>query len=122
MHQMIDHISTTEEHGDTNQHRNKKRHDGFLSFSNRQYNAAMKCAFPPYNLQIFDGVPSWYIEGLSAARLNTKLYSITSSARADSGGGTSMPSAFAVLRLITNSNLVTCTRSAGLSPLRTRPA
>ena len=51
-------------------------------------------------------------------------YSITSSARADSGGGTSMPSVFAVLRLITNSNLVTCTtgRSAGLSPLRTRPA
>ena len=34
-------------------------------------------------------------------------YSITSSARADSGGGTSMPSALAVLRLITNSNFVT---------------
>ena len=34
-----------------------------------------------------------------------------------------MPSALAVLRLITNSNLVDCTtgRSAGLSPLRIRP-
>jgi hypothetical protein len=46
-------------------------------------------------------------------------HSIISSARADNVGGTSMPSAFAVLRLITNSNLVDCTigRSAGLAPL-----
>ena len=29
---MVDHVSTTEEHGDTNQHRNKKRHDGLLCF------------------------------------------------------------------------------------------
>jgi putative tryptophan/tyrosine transport system substrate-binding protein len=36
-------------------------------------------------------------------------YSITSSARANGVGGTSIPSAFAVLRLITNSNLVDCT-------------
>jgi hypothetical protein len=36
------------------------------------------------------------------------LHSITSSARASSVGGTSRPSAFAVLRLITNSNLVAC--------------
>jgi hypothetical protein len=45
-------------------------------------------------------------------------YSITSSARARSGG-TVMPSAFAVLRLITGSNLVGCWtgRSAGFSPL-----
>src|SRR5262245_20340023 len=42
-------------------------------------------------------------------------HSITSSARASSVGGTVMPSAFAVLRLITNSYLVgACTgRSAG---------
>ena len=51
-------------------------------------------------------------------------YSITSSARASSVGGTSRPSAFAVLRLMISSNFVGCTtgRSAGLSPFRIRPA
>src|SRR5262245_29931564 len=50
------------------------------------------------------------------------FYSITSSARASSAGGTSSPSVLAVLRLITNSYLVgACTgRSAGFSPLRMR--
>ena len=50
------------------------------------------------------------------------LHSITSSARASSVGGTSRPSALAVLRLITSSYLVgACTgRSAGFSPLRMR--
>src|SRR5262245_41743411 len=50
-------------------------------------------------------------------------HSITSSARASNDGGTSMPSAFAVLRLMTNSNLVGCTtgRSPGFSPFRMRP-
>ena len=45
-------------------------------------------------------------------------YSITSSARASSAGGTVRPSAFAVLRLITNSNLTepATGKSAGLSP------
>ena len=45
-------------------------------------------------------------------------YSITSSARASSVGGTSMPSTLAVLRLMTNSNLVgSCTgRSEGVAP------
>jgi hypothetical protein len=45
---------------------------------------------------------------------------MTSSARADSVGDTSRPSAFAVLRLITNSNFVDrmTGRSAGFSPLR----
>ena len=51
-----------------------------------------------------------------------ELYSITSSARASSDGGTVRPSVFAVLRLITSSYLVgACTgRSAGFSPLRMR--
>jgi len=51
------------------------------------------------------------------------FHSITSSARASSAGGTSRPSALAVLRLMTSSNLVGCItgRSAGLSPLRMRP-
>jgi hypothetical protein len=50
------------------------------------------------------------------------VHSITSSARASREGGIVMPSAFAVLRLITNSYLVgACTgSSAGFSPLRTR--
>ena len=50
-------------------------------------------------------------------------YSITSSARASSVGGTARPSAVAVLRLTTSSNFVGCTtgRSLGFSPLRMRP-
>jgi hypothetical protein len=53
-------------------------------------------------------------------RSKQHLYSITSSAMESSPGGTSMPSARAVLRLMTNSNLVDCStgRSAGFAPLR----
>jgi hypothetical protein len=49
-------------------------------------------------------------------------HSITSSARATSVAGTSMPSILAVCRLMTNSNLVGCRtgRSAGFPPLRMR--
>src|SRR6202030_1074591 len=48
-------------------------------------------------------------------------HSMTSSAWARMEGGTVRPSALAVLRLITSSNLVGCStgRSAGLAPLRT---
>src|SRR5215475_1948998 len=47
-------------------------------------------------------------------------YSITSSARASSMGGTLRPIAFAVFPLITISNLVACStgRSLGLAPLK----
>src|SRR5262249_17194851 len=50
-------------------------------------------------------------------------HSITSSARASSVVGISRPSALAVARLMTNSNLVGCItgRSDGLAPLRMRP-
>ena len=60
-----------------------------------------------------------FIAGLPLAQ---PLHSITSSARASSVGGTSIPSAFAVFRLITSSYLVgACTgRSDGFSPLRMR--
>src|SRR3974390_1211656 len=53
-----------------------------------------------------------------------RTYSITSSARADSVGGISSPSAVAVLRLMANWKLVGSTtgRSPGFSPLRIRPA
>src|SRR5215468_4842820 len=52
------------------------------------------------------------------------LHSITSSARATSCRGTSIPSASAVLRLMISSTLVTCWtgNSPGFSPLRIRPA
>jgi hypothetical protein len=51
-------------------------------------------------------------------------YSMISSAWAERFGGTSMPSALPVLRLMTNSNLADCTtgKSAGFSPLRILPA
>src|SRR5262245_32410705 len=53
----------------------------------------------------------------------TAHHSITSSAMASSPGGKLRPNTLAVLRLITNSNLVDWTtgRSAGFSPLRIRP-
>src|SRR5205807_5719091 len=48
------------------------------------------------------------------------FHSITSSARASSVGGTSRPSALAVLRLMTNSNFVGCSigNSEAFAPLR----
>jgi hypothetical protein len=51
-------------------------------------------------------------------------YSMISSARCSSDCGTVRPSALAVLRLITSSNLVGCWtgRSAGFAPLRILPA
>src|SRR6266851_6324261 len=57
-------------------------------------------------------------------RSKHRLYSITSSARVNIRGETVRPIAFAVLRLSTNSNLVPIMtgKSAGLSPLRIRPA
>src|SRR5262249_40136536 len=51
-------------------------------------------------------------------------HSITQSARASSIGGRSRPTILAVWALMTSSNLLDRTpgRSAGLAPLRTRPA
>jgi len=59
----------------------------------------------------------------SARRRHSTIHSITSSARASNVGGTVRPRALAVVRLITNSNLVDCStgRSAGLAPLRIFP-
>src|SRR5262249_26343177 len=48
-------------------------------------------------------------------------HSITSSARASSVGGTSRPSARAVIRLITKSNLLACSTGGSFSPFRIRP-
>src|SRR5262249_19720113 len=56
------------------------------------------------------------------APLHLRGHSMTSSARASSGSGTSIPRARAVLRLIASSYFTgACTgRSAGFSPFRTR--
>src|SRR3954470_10786173 len=61
---------------------------------------------------------------LDRASFAWRTHSITSSAMASSPCGKLRPNVLAVLRLITNSNLVDCTtgRSAGFSPLRIRPA
>src|SRR5262245_35757580 len=61
-------------------------------------------------------------EQVQHIRSGNRDYSITSLARASTDTGTSMPSDFAVLRLISSSYLVgACTgRSAGFSPLRMR--
>src|SRR5215469_4266228 len=61
---------------------------------------------------------------LCAKSGHSLFYSMISSASAERFGGTSMPSALAVLRLMTNSNLTDCTtgKSAGFSPLRILPA
>ena len=72
--------------------------------------------------QLFrDRMSRWASNGLM--RRSKASHSITSSASASSVGGISRPSAFAVFRLMTNSNLVDCMtgRSASFSPLRTRP-
>src|SRR6516162_700820 len=55
--------------------------------------------------------------GWIAPACGWRTHSITSSARASKVGGTSRPSAFAVVRLRTNSNFVDCTtgRSAGIT-------
>ena len=50
-----------------------------------------------------------------APQQNYKCYSITSSARANSIGGTVSPSAFADLRLMTKSNLVGCSTGSSLA-------
>jgi hypothetical protein len=56
--------------------------------------------------------------GVSGPIRTLRCYSITSSAVASIAGGTVMPRALAVLRLITSSNLVGCSmgRSPGLVP------
>jgi hypothetical protein len=68
-------------------------------------------------------VPKAAVSNRSKMRGQSQNYSITSSAIESTPGGTSMPSARAVCRLMTNSNLINCStgRSAGLAPLRMWP-
>jgi hypothetical protein len=62
-------------------------------------------------------------EADSCTAARERPYSMISSAAADMPSGTLRPSAFAVFKLITNSNLLDCMtgRSAGFSPLRILP-
>src|SRR5215471_7115531 len=62
--------------------------------------------------------------GGPTADIGESSHSITASAVAIREGDTLIPSALAVCRLMTNSNLVDCTtgRSAGFAPLRILPA
>src|SRR5215471_7090238 len=71
----------------------------------------------------FAGEPR-HVRFVPEADISWACYSITSSARAISCRGTSMPSVLAVLRLMISSTLVTCWtgKSPGFSPLSIRPA
>src|SRR5262245_35037237 len=59
------------------------------------------------HLQCTSACPLWAKSGLMHC-LKGRLYSITSSARAMSAGGTERPRALAVLRFATSSNFVGC--------------
>ena len=69
-------------------------------------------------------VPIPDVSVCSKLRIQMLAYSITSSARASKDGGVVIPSALAVLTLITSSVFETCctVRSDGLSPFNTRLA
>src|SRR5262249_33937794 len=86
--------------------------------------AARQHADPPHTLALLRTRRKWPRDSGTAEKANELAppHSITSSARASSVSGTVRPSALAVLRLITSSNLVGCWmgKSAGLAPLRMR--
>ena len=92
--------------------RNVCRHSGAPGFSPRAPQSDI------HDRRVIDSGPA-----ASRAMPEMTTHSITSSAIDSTAGGTSMPSARAVLRLMANSNLVNCStgKSAGLTPLRMRP-
>src|SRR5262249_8285767 len=105
------------ERGDTRDHGQQDRNDGYLHLGSSSGVFEFYCKLVSISSQLCR-------ELTRSPRLgHCPDYSITSSARASSVGGTSMPSALAVERLITNSNLLDWTtgRSAGLVPCRMRP-
>src|ERR1700731_4639733 len=99
-----------------------------------RYPKASDISSPPCLLRLLPAgaVAGWGLHPLESAALSRRTpeaairlpHSITSSARARIDGGTVSPSALAVLRLTTSSNVVGCCtgRSAGLAPLRILPA
>ena len=107
--------------GNSRPYRERPLHVSYGSFASKATEAVRPCisATPPK--ADVNSPPR-----LSPLSATSRLapHSITSSASASIMGGMSRPSALAVLRLITNSNLVGCMtgRLAGFSPLRTLPA
>src|SRR3984893_2147013 len=89
-----------------------------LGASDTRNSEIANCGHDPVRSYAFRPAPAKLAIGDDAA------HSMTSSARARIDGGTERPSALAVLRLITSSNVVGCCigRSAGLAPLRIFPA
>jgi hypothetical protein len=97
------------------------------SFTTDALEATQSCmsALPPKaDMDQRDGNVRLVPTAAVSSRSKVIPYSITSSARASSVGDISTPSAFAVPRLMTSSNLVARSTgmSAGLAPFRIRPA
>ena len=83
----------------------------------RESGKTITCPRPRVRLDDERHVPGMAVLLLAGTRVD---HSITWSARSSSEGGIVRPNAFAVLRLITSSNVVGCSigTSAGLAPLR----
>jgi hypothetical protein len=81
---------------------------------------SLKALDPEWPIREADLIADMIAGPLSAIDRHSPSYSIKSSARASNAGGTVIPSALAVLMLITNSNLVGCStgRSAGFAPCK----
>src|SRR5262245_53586365 len=119
-HRIVENEQTEREHSDR----------WFCSINVRFGSKADICSAPAHvrftpesgRVRRNQGCPLWAKSGL-LHRSKRDLYSITSSARDSSACGTVRPSALAVFWLMYSSTLVACWtgRSAGLSPLRTRP-
>jgi len=100
-------------------HINYRKNDRWRS--HRFYRALQRLKSPMrYICGIFGAPPFSSFSTQSANSGSRRTYSITSSARCWTDKGTSTPSAFAVFKLITSSNLVGCStgRSAGFAPRR----
>ena len=98
-----------------------KRHAGWLTETAEVPQIPDVFAAAPKGVSL---VPFTAVSKCSNSALWTIVYSTTSSARNMIDSGIVRPSVFAVVRLITNSNLVGCMtgKSVGCAPLRMRPA
>jgi len=94
-----------------------------LTFFN-QLSGATRCPlYPQKRTSQITVVMSALCQKQTFCAAEKSRYSITSSAIETNPGGTVSPSAFAVLKFMTKSNLVGCStgKSPGFSPLRMRP-
>jgi len=95
-----------------------------LSDSVGVFASVSDCRRKIHTNQYGGSVPGAGMRIWSKIRIQKARYSITSLAAAYRAAETIIPSAFAVFKLMTRSNLVGCTtgRSPGFVPLRMRPA